>query len=81
MLPFPCVALGLVTCGIRLVALKQSNCTCVHFVTKDQLAHGTLPSSINLKFKLHFVCHDKTLNQQYMLAQARPPPMINHLTS
>ena len=44
MLPFPCVALGLVTCGIRLVAHKQSNCRCVHFVTKDQLAHGTLPS-------------------------------------
>ena len=27
-----------------------------------------------------FVCHDKTLNQQCMLAQARPS-MINHLTS
>ena len=27
-----------------------------------------------------FVCHDKTLDQQCMLAQARPP-MINHLTS
>ena len=27
-----------------------------------------------------FVCHDKTLDQQCMLAQAHPP-MINHLTS
>ena len=27
-----------------------------------------------------FVCHDKILNQQCMLAQARPP-MIDHLTS
>ena len=27
-----------------------------------------------------FVCHDKTLNQQCMLAQACPP-MINHRTS
>ena len=26
------------------------------------------------------VCHDKTLDQQCMLTQARPP-MINHLTS
>ena len=30
---------------------------------------------------IYMVCvHDKTLNQQCMLAQARPP-MINHLTS
>ena len=42
-------------------------------------AHGTADSDKSCCYPW-FVCHDKTLDQQCMLAQARPA-MRNHLTS
>ena len=42
-------------------------------------AHGTADSDKSCCYAW-FVCHDKTLEQQCMLAQARPP-MRNHFTS
>jgi len=42
--------------------------------------HGTADSDKSCCYPWFVLCHDQTLNQQCMLAQARPP-MINHLTS
>ena len=45
-----------------------------------QISHSTRYSDNKSCCYWWFMCHDKTLNQQCILAQARLP-MINHLTS